>query len=95
MSTKPTKAKKIKKEYKKETKADEKATVEEELESPVFLVTRVNTILQLIFSSVEVYISGQQIYNSIGLYAQKSYISNNFEGAIPEYKGVLRCQVYD
>ena len=48
-----------------------------------------------IFSNVEVYINNQQIYNSNGLYAHKSYISNNFKGAITEYKGVLHCEGYD
>ena len=41
------------------------------------------------------YINNQQIYNSNGLYAHKSYISNNFKAAISEYKGVLPCEVYD
>ena len=41
------------------------------------------------------YINNQQIYNSNGLYAHKSYISNNFKGAISEYKGVLHCEGYD
>ena len=48
-----------------------------------------------IFSDVEVYINSQQIYNSNGLYAHKSYISNNFKGAITEYKGVLPWEGYD
>ena len=48
-----------------------------------------------IFSNVEVYINNQQIYNSNGIYAHKSYISNNFKAAISEYKGVLHCEVYD
>ena len=48
-----------------------------------------------IFSIVEVYINNQQIYNSNGLYAHKSYISNNFKAAISEYKGVLHCEDYD
>ena len=48
-----------------------------------------------IFSNVEVYINNQQIYNSNGLYAHKSYISNNFKAAISEYKGVLHCEGYD
>ena len=48
-----------------------------------------------IFSNVEVYINKQQIYNSNGLYAHKSCISNNFEAAISEYKGVLHCESYD
>ena len=48
-----------------------------------------------IFSNVEVYINNQQIYNSNGLYAHKSYISNKFKGAITEYKGVLHCEGFD
>ena len=48
-----------------------------------------------IFSNVEVYINNQQIYDSNGLYAHKSYISNNSEAAISEYKGVLHCEGYD
>ena len=48
-----------------------------------------------IFSNVEVYINNQQICTSKGLFARKSYISNNFMGAITEYKGVLRCEGYD
>ena len=48
-----------------------------------------------IFSNVEVYINNQQIYISNGLYAHKSYISNNFKAAISEYKGVLHCEGYD
>ena len=48
-----------------------------------------------IFSNVEVYINNQQIYNSNGLYAHKSYISNNLKAAISEYKGVLHCEGYD
>ena len=41
------------------------------------------------------YINNQQIYNSNGLYAHKSHISNNFKGVISEYKGVLHCEGYD
>ena len=41
------------------------------------------------------YINNQQIYNSNGLYALKSYIFNNFKGAISESKGVLHCEGYD
>ena len=48
-----------------------------------------------IFSNVEVYINNQQIYSSIGLYAHKSYISDNFKAAISDYKGVLHCEGYD
>ena len=79
------------KEVKKEHEEEEE-TAEEEA---VPLVTHVNSILHSIFSNVEVYINNQQIYNSNGLYAHKSYISNNFKGAISEYKGVLHCEGYD
>ena len=84
--------KEVKKEHKEEAKTKEEKTAEVE---PNPLVTHVNNILHSIFSNVEVYINNQQIYNSNGLYAQKSYISNNFKGAISEYKGVLHCEVYD
>ena len=47
------------------------------------------------FSNVEVYINNQQIYNSNGLYAHQSYISNKFKAFISEYKGVLHCEGYD
>ena len=46
-------------------------------------------------SNVEVYVKNQQIYKSNGLYAHKSYISNNFKAAIFEYKGILHCEGYD
>ena len=37
----------------------------------------------------------QQIYNSNGLYAHKSYISNNFKAAISDNNGILPCEGYD
>ena len=80
--------KEVKKEHKEEAKAEEEETAEDD-EAPVPLVTHVNNILHSIFPYVEVYINNQQIYNSNGLYAHKLYISNNFKGAISEYKGVL------
>ena len=83
----------VKKEHKEEAKAEEEETAEEE--APVLRVTYVNNILHSIFSNVEVYINNQQNYNSNGLFAHKSYISNNFQGAIFEYKGVLHCEGYD
>ena len=85
--------KEVKKEHKEEAKAAEEGTEEED--APVLLVTHVNKILHSFFSNLEVYISNKQIYNSNGLYAHKSYISNNFKGAICEYKGVLHCEGYD
>ena len=41
------------------------------------------------------YINNLQTYNSNGLYAHKSYIYNNFKGAISEYTRVLHCEGYD
>ena len=84
--------KEVKKEHKEEAKAEEEETVEEEA---VPLVIHVNNILHSVFSNVEVYINNQQFYNSNGLHAHKSYICNNFRGAISEYKGVLHCEGYD
>ena len=85
--------KEVKKERKQEAKAEEEETAEEE--APVLLVTQVNKILHSVFSNVEVYINNQQIYISNGLFAHKSYFSNNFKGATSEYKGVLQCEGYD
>ena len=85
--------KEVKKEHKEEAKADEEETADEE--APVSLVTHVNDIFQSVFCNVEVYINNQQIFNSNELYAHKSYISNNFKGAISEYKGFLHCKGYD
>ena len=83
--------KEVKKEHKGEAKTEEEETVEEE---PVPLVTHVNNILHSAFSNVEVYNNNQQIYNSNGFYAHKSYISNKIKGATSEYKGVLHCKGY-
>ena len=88
-------SKEVKKKHKEEAKADKETAVEDKQEAPVLLVTHVNKIFQSIFSNVEVYINNQQIYNSNGLNAHKSYISNNFKGAISEYKGVLHWKGYD
>ena len=85
-------SKETKKEQKQEAKAEEEDTVEE---APVHLVTHVNNILHSFFSNVEKYNNNQQIYNSNGLYVHKSYISNNFKGAISEYEGPLHCKSYD
>ena len=54
-----------------------------------------NNIMYSIFSNDEVYINNQQIYNSNGLFAHKSYVSNNFRTAISEYTRVLYCEGYD
>ena len=76
------------KEKKKEHKEDSVVFIEtgddEEEQEEVARVTNVNNKMHSIFSNVEVYINNQQIYNSNGLYAHKSYISNNFKAAISE-----------
>ena len=58
-------------------------------------ITHVNNILHSIFSNAELYINNHQIYNSKGLYAHKSHISNNFKSTLSDYKGVLHCEGYD
>ena len=85
--------KEVKKEHKDEAKEEEEETVEED--APVPPVTHLNNILHSIFSNVEVCNNNQQIYIFNGLYAQKSYISNNFKGAIFEYKEVFLREVYE
>ena len=88
-------SKEKKKEHKYESVVFTKTGDEEEEEDEVARVTYVNNIMHSIFSNVEVFINNQQIYNSNGLYAHKSYISNNFKAAISEYKGVLHCEGYE
>ena len=86
------------KEKKEEHKDDSVVlteTGEDEEEEELARVTYVNNILHSLFSNVEVHIDNHQIYNSNGLCAHKSYISNNFKGANTEYKGVLHCESYD
>ena len=85
-------SKETKKDQKEERNAEEEKTA---AEAPDLIVIQVNIILHSIFANVEVYINNQQSYNSNGFYAHKSYISNNFKGAISEYKGFLHCQGYD
>ena len=76
---------------KKKEHKDESAvfteTVSDDEEEEVARVTHVNNIMHSIFSNFEVYINNQQIYNSNGPNAHKSYISNHFKAAIcEEYK---------
>ena len=70
-------------------------TCDDEEEEEVARVTYVNNIMPSIISNKELYINNQQIYTSHGLYAHKSYISNNFKAAISEQKEVLHCEGYD
>ena len=75
------------KENKKEHKDESVVFTEtgDDEEEEVARVTYANNIMPSIFSSVEVYINNQHIYNPIGLYSHKPYISNNFKAAISEY----------
>ena len=84
-----------KKEHKDESVVFTETVDNEEEQEKVARVTDVKNIMHSVFSNVEVYINNQQIYNSNGLYAHKSYISNNFKAAISEIKGVLLCEGYD
>ena len=88
-------SKEKKKEHKDESVVFTETGEDSDQEEEVARVTYVNNIMHSIFSNVEVYINNQQIFNSNGLYAHKSYISNNFKAAISEYKGVLHCEGYD
>ena len=89
-------SKEKKKEHKDESVVfTETGTEDEREQEEVARVTYVNNIMHSIFSNVEVYINNQQIYKSNGLYAHKSYISNNFKRAMTEYKRVLHCEGYD
>ena len=89
-------SKEKKKEHKDESVVFTETGDDDSGEEEVARVTYVNNIMHsFIFSNVEVYINNQRIYNSNGLYAHKSYISNNFRAAIFEYKGVLHCEGYD
>ena len=84
-----------KKEHKDESAVFTETGNDEEEQRVVFRVTYVINIMNSIFSNVEVYVNNRQVYNSNGLYAHKSYISNNFKATTSEYKGVLHCKVYD
>ena len=96
MVTIHTRVRKKKKELKDESVVfTETGTDDSDEEEEAARVTYVNNILHSIFSNFEVYINNQQIYNSNGLYAHKSYNSNNFKAATSEYKGVLHCEGYD
>ena len=47
-------------------------------------IIRVNNILYSIFSNAELYINNHKIYNSNGLYAHKSHISNTFKTTLTD-----------
>ena len=88
-------SKEKKKEHKDDSVVFTETGIDEEEQEEVARVTYVNNIMHSIFSNVEVYNNNQQIYNSNGLYAHKSYISNNFKAAVSENKGVFNCEGYE
>ena len=67
-------SKEKKKEHKDESAVFTETGTDDGEEEEVARVTYVNNIMHSIFSNAEVYINNQQIYNSNGLYAHKSYI---------------------
>ena len=71
-----------------------KRVKEETDETLVKKVTCVNNILHSLFSNCEVFVNNTQIYNSNNLYPHKAFISNEFNGAHAEYKGLLQCHGY-
>ena len=79
-------------EHKDESVVFTETRADEEKREEVARITYVNNIMHSIFSNVEGYINNQQIYNSNGFYAHKSYISSKFKAAFSEYKGVMHCE---
>ena len=73
-----------------ETDDDDVEFIEEDEGVPH--ITHVNNILHFIVSNAEMYINNHQIYNSNGLYAHKSHISNKSKSTLSDYKGVLHCE---
>ena len=76
-----------------ETGDDDVKFIEDEKRVPH--ITHANIIQHSIFSNAELYINNHQIYNSNGLYAHKSHISNNLRSTLTHYKGLLHCEWYD
>ena len=87
-------SKEKKKEHKDESVVFTETGTDDE-EEEVARVTYVNNIMNSMFSVAEVYFNNEHIYNSNGLYAHKSYVSNNFKAGISEFKGVLHCEGFD
>ena len=76
-----------------ETSDDDVEFIEEDEGVPH--IAHVNNILHSLFSNAELYINNHQIYDSDGLYAHKSHISNNFKSTLSDYKGVSHCEGFD
>ena len=54
----------------------------------------VNDIMHSLFPNLEVYFNNEQVYSSNGLYAQKSFLSNEFSGTQGTKDSISVCQVY-
>ena len=61
----------------------------------VLHITHVENFLHSILSNAELHINNHQIYNSNGIYAQKSHVSNIFKTTLTDYKGVFHCERYE
>ena len=75
-----------------ETGEDDVEFIEEDEKVPH--ITRVNNILHSILINAEWYNNNHPIYDSNGIHAYKSHISNNFKSKMSDYKGVLHCERY-
>ena len=87
-----------KKEHKQDTVFTETGDDDVELieeDDGVPHITHVSNILHSVFSKAELYLNNHQIYNSNGLYAHKSHVSNNFKSTVTYYEGVLHCEGYN
>ena len=76
-----------------ETVDDDREYIEEDEGVPD--ITHEHNFLHSIFSNAELNINNHQIYNSNGLYAHKSHISNNFKNTLSDYNGGFHCEGYD
>ena len=54
----------------------------------------VNNIMHSLFSNLEVYFNNEQVYTSNGLYAHKSFLSNEFSGTQGTKDSISVCQGY-
>ena len=55
----------------------------------------VNNYMHSLFSNCEVYFNNEQVYTSNGLYAHKSFLSNEFSGTKGTKDSVFTCQGYE
>ena len=53
------------------------------------------SLLHSLFSSYEVYLNNQQVYNSNGLYRHKTLISNKLKASTKNNEGILASNGYE